>query len=210
MGEVTSDRTKVAKLLTSVPEEYSSISAALRTQVNDERTWNEVQDLMQDEYERLDQIKSTRAGRSSGSKVLYSKEQRRNVVCHNCKKKGHIRKYCKSKPAHEDPADDDSNSNDTESHARDRGTRSRSSARKAGSSRVKLLMARSNTSSDGTAFVLDSGASRHMVTTPEILCNVHRGSKHDGFTASGQRMEGELYGDLKLILSTPNGDTTDV
>lgn len=151
MGEVTSDRTKVAKLPASVPDEYSSISADLRTQVKDERTWNEVQDLMLDEYERLDQPRGTKGRRSSGpgSKVLYTREQRRNVICQNCKKKGHIRKYCKEKKAEDEPAKSDSNSNGEGSRERDPDRGSRSSARKASSNTVKLLMARSGSYYDG-------------------------------------------------------------
>ena len=90
MGETTSDRMKTAKLLNSLPEEYSSLSAALRTQSDGDRSWNAVQDLFQDEYERLEQNRVSKGSKGSSSKVLYTKEQRRNVVCHKCKKKGHI------------------------------------------------------------------------------------------------------------------------
>ena len=184
MGEVTSDRTKIAKLLTSVPDEYSSISAALRTQVNDERTWNEVQDLMQDEYERIEQLNKAKGGRSAGSKVLYTREQRRNVICHKCGKKGHIKKYCKSNAGYSDDGGDGDGKKGSRGRDPDPGS---ASAKKVSSTEIRLLMAQSDAGSVGTEFVLDSGASRHMVISSEMLCNVKKGPKHEIFTASGQR-----------------------
>ena len=56
--------------------------------------------------------------------------------------------------------------------------------------------------------MLDSGASRHMVNTSEMLLNVRRGPKHEVLTANGQILEGELYGDLKLRASNLDGIET--
>eukprot|EP00173_Palmaria_palmata_P000773 Plantae.Rhodophyta-Palmaria_palmata.ctg13848.p1 GENE.Plantae.Rhodophyta-Palmaria_palmata.ctg13848~~Plantae.Rhodophyta-Palmaria_palmata.ctg13848.p1 ORF type:complete len:181 (+),score=21.65 Plantae.Rhodophyta-Palmaria_palmata.ctg13848:67-609(+) len=58
MNEPTSDRSKIAKLLTSRPQEYEAVAAALRTSLSsDARTWHGVQDFMQNKYERMMMMK---------------------------------------------------------------------------------------------------------------------------------------------------------
>lgn len=55
-----------------------------------------MQDLFQDDCERLDQNGAFKGSKASNSKVLYTKEQRRNVVCYKCNKKVHIQQYWRS------------------------------------------------------------------------------------------------------------------
>lgn len=62
-------------------------------------------------------------------------------------------------------------------------------------------MALSSCALNGSLFVMDSCASRHMVHVSEILSNVKRRPKHEVLTASGQSLDGELYGDLNLIVT---------
>ena len=155
MGETTSDRMKIAKLLNSLPDEYDSLSAALRTQTETSRTWNDVQDLFQEEYERLEQNRSSKGGKAS--KVLYTKEQRKNVICHKCGKKGHIKKYCRSV---EEAAEAEGESGGKTDTGSDKGSGSRVKAKKVGSTRVKLLMARSSSASDGTCLLYTSPSPR--------------------------------------------------
>lgn len=47
-----------------------------------------------------------------------------------------------------------------------------------------------------TKFRFDPGSSGHLVTKSEINYNAKQGSKNEVFTASEQRMEEELFGDL--------------
>lgn len=56
-GEAVSDRSKIAKLMKSLPEEYKSLWVAFRIQLNNKRIWNHAQDLMQDEHEQFEQKK---------------------------------------------------------------------------------------------------------------------------------------------------------
>eukprot|EP00173_Palmaria_palmata_P004598 Plantae.Rhodophyta-Palmaria_palmata.ctg6582.p1 GENE.Plantae.Rhodophyta-Palmaria_palmata.ctg6582~~Plantae.Rhodophyta-Palmaria_palmata.ctg6582.p1 ORF type:complete len:197 (+),score=27.77 Plantae.Rhodophyta-Palmaria_palmata.ctg6582:386-976(+) len=145
MDELMTDRMKTVKLLNSLPDEYNSLSAALSTQANRNRTWKDVKDLFQDEYERIENSKGKKS--TKGKLVaLYTKEQRQNVLCSKCKKKGHIERNCRSKANSNDETDDSEKAGST---SRDRegeeGAGSKSKARKASSKsssrRVKLLMA---------------------------------------------------------------------
>ena len=56
--------------------------------------------------------------------------------------------------------------------------------------------------------MLDSGASRKMVNTSEMLLNVRRGPKHEILTGSRQSLEGRLYGGMKLRESNLDGIET--
>lgn len=68
MGETTSDRMKSAKLLNGLPDEYSNISAASRTQEDGDRSRNDVQDLFQQKYEGLEHNRVAKGSRESSPK----------------------------------------------------------------------------------------------------------------------------------------------
>lgn len=133
MGESTSDRTKTSKLVTSIPENYSSISAALRTQVSDERSWNEVQDLMQDDYERIEQVKGAKDGRLGVEGVVYEGAVPERRVSQMWQERV-CKKFCRSNTSH----DKVTGESDTKKGSRERDPdhEPRSSARKASSYRV--------------------------------------------------------------------------
>lgn len=112
MGDHTSDRTKIAKLLASLPKEYDSISAALRASPAEGRMFTEVQDLLQDEYERM---KGSSSNDNGSSKVMYTAEQTKRynekrqekrrlqtIVCFNCGKKGHMEVNSRSRKKDDD------------------------------------------------------------------------------------------------------------
>lgn len=60
------------------------------------------------------------------------------------------------------------------------------------------------------SYTLDSGASRHMVTTQDVLSNVKTGVTHEVYTANNEVLTGNVFGDLSLDLATPEGDTNQV
>eukprot|EP00173_Palmaria_palmata_P005214 Plantae.Rhodophyta-Palmaria_palmata.ctg8757.p1 GENE.Plantae.Rhodophyta-Palmaria_palmata.ctg8757~~Plantae.Rhodophyta-Palmaria_palmata.ctg8757.p1 ORF type:complete len:170 (+),score=24.93 Plantae.Rhodophyta-Palmaria_palmata.ctg8757:423-932(+) len=64
---------------------------------------------------------------------------------------------------------------------------------------MKVLMKREefhNKNDNRKSFIIDSGASRHMVHTFEILSDVKNGPTHEILAANGELLKGHLYGNL--------------
>lgn len=197
MGENTSDRSKIAKLLTSLPQEYDSAAAALRTsQSNESRSWHGVQDIMQDEHERLAIQRGNNRRRATGRRALYTKEERANVICHKCGKKGHIKKNWWS--------EDRTDKNETnDSKEEGETSKEKSKAKKAKGGKTKVLMTREefqHARGKQDSSIIDSGASHHMVNTSDILTEVKSGPAHEIFTANGEILKDHLFGSLALHL----------
>lgn len=91
MNYEASDSSKIVKLLNNLPKGYLPVCAALHIQTS--KTWESVQNLVQNEYESLQQNK--RGTGKSGGRAFYSKKK--DVECWKCSYTGHIKSECKSK-----------------------------------------------------------------------------------------------------------------
>eukprot|EP00173_Palmaria_palmata_P004172 Plantae.Rhodophyta-Palmaria_palmata.ctg5148.p1 GENE.Plantae.Rhodophyta-Palmaria_palmata.ctg5148~~Plantae.Rhodophyta-Palmaria_palmata.ctg5148.p1 ORF type:complete len:578 (-),score=50.25 Plantae.Rhodophyta-Palmaria_palmata.ctg5148:70-1803(-) len=61
-----------------------------------------------------------------------------------------------------------------------------------------MVKTRAEVEADG--FIIDSGASRHLVQCSDILTNVKSGPTHEIHTANGETLKGNMYGNLTLTL----------
>lgn len=206
IGEEVKEIHKVAVLLRSVQETYSTLVTALLARGDDELTMVFVKQSLLDEEQRhtkgsSDDIESR--GDDSALKAGRGKfgRRRQTVNCFNCGKSGHFAKDCRAPPMR---ADKSRQSRTPKLRAKKAEEASESSDNDNGSGFVARDRQKRNED-----WIIDSGASQHMTFQKEILRGYKRFQTPKAIgLGDGYTVEAVGVGDVKITRKSFRGNKT--
>lgn len=203
LGEQISDTMIIAKIISSLPEQFKHFSTAWESTPREERTLtNIIARLSSEESIRVTNSTSTASG--AAFTVNSQKRKFKPKFCKHCKKKGHSMEECyhlKNKAK--------SQEKEKEVHCRyckkpghvieDCFTLKNKEKKERNEVNHVTFLTNSSpscTSSKGTEFVVDSGSSSHLVNSQQCLVNRSPDRTKFNVAKAGESIVSEMTGDV--------------
>lgn len=187
LGDQLVDSWKIAMILSSLPESYDGLVTALEARSEEDLTLSLVLSKLTAEYQR-------RSEKNGDTVTVLKTAEKKELFCHFCKKKNHLKKDCrklkqqKNKQQSKQPNDKKEASNSIQE-----------------SNEQLFSLSASNNNND---WLLDSGATSHVVNNANLLSNINTQQSSKIDVANGDKETVHGKGTCFIPFVNNKGDVT--